>query len=291
MVWVGAQGPVNGVFFDEGWESGSASGSFNSRYYGSLSGSQFHVQNSTTATGAWALQHLIPAGTAPSAIQYATQHFGDARSGPVHPTGQGQHFYDLYIQYKVYYPPGFPTGNLAKQLIIGTEDDRRHDDPCCNPWVAHYMTVYPPFGGRVWNVEANNKQAASGQWVGFVQNASGHSESNLFTIGTGQWHTVEVRRRLNDPGVDNGIFQMWIDGRLISDHRNARYRVPWNGTYGSNFEYGTNFMLISEYGATMPSAQSVYYDDIKLSTSYIGTSGGTTPPAPPAAPRNVRILR
>jgi hypothetical protein len=277
--------PVTGVFFTEGWESGSASGSFNSSFYGSAAGSQFAVQNTVRASGSFALRHILPSNISPGSIQYATQHFGDAVSGPVWPTGQGQHFMDLYVQYKVYYAPGFDFWGYAyKQLIIGTQDDRRHDNPCCNPWVAHYMTIYPP--GRSLLAEANNKQAASGQWVGFSQNAGGHSDSNRLTLQTGRWYTIEVRRRLNDSGVDNGIFQMWVDGQIISDYRSVRYRVPYNGSFGTTMTYGTNFAMISDYGGPVSQEQRIFYDDIKMSTTYIGTGASA-----PTAPTNLRIVR
>jgi hypothetical protein len=279
--------PVSGVFFTTGWESGTTTGSFNSSFYGS-GGPQFAVQSAVRATGQWAFRHTLPGGGDPGAIQYATQHFGDAPDGPVPTAGQGQHFNDLYVQYKVYYSPGFDFAGFSyKQVIIGTQDDRRHDNACCNPWVSHYMTIYPP--GRNLLAEANNKQTASSQWVGFAQNQSGYGSSNLLTTQTGRWYTMEVRRRLNDSGVDNGIFQMWVDGVLLSDFRAVRYRVPWNGTFGANFTYGTNFVMISDYGAPPPQDQSIYYDDFKFSTTYIGVDGGqTTPPAPPT---NVRVVR
>ena len=280
---------VSGVFFQEGWESGSAANSFNSDNFGDAVGSQFFVQSSTVSAGTRALEHRMASGLPGSEIQYATQHFGDAPSGPVWTAGRGQTFNDLYIQYKVYYTSNFDIVNVPKQLIIGTQDDRSHANPCCNPWVAHYMTIYAPFGNRDWNAEANNKQAASGQWVGLGQNASGYGPNNIFAIQRGRWYTYEVRRRLNDNGVDNGIFQMWVDGVLISDHRSVRYRTPWNGSFGSNFSYGTNFVMISDYmGAGATQNQSVFYDDVKISTSFIGTGPIVTPPAPPT---NVRIVR
>lgn len=285
-----AQTQVSGVFFDEGWESGSRTQSFNSQGYGSAAGSQYTLQSGFTGRGSWAFEHRLTAGLAPSAIQYATQHFGDSLAGPVLAAGRGQRFDDLYIQYKVAYSSGFDFGENYKQLIIGTQDDRRHDQPCCNPWVAHYLTVYPPHQSRSGLLaEINNKQAASGQWAGFTYNSSGYSASNPFYIQAGRYYTVEVRRRLNDAGVDNGIFQMWIDGVLLSDYRNVRYRVPFNGTYGASFNYGTNFVMISNYStAGVSRDQSIYYDDIKLSTSYVGVgSGGPTPPAPPS---NLRLI-
>jgi hypothetical protein len=281
------QSPVTGIFFTEGWELGTVANSFNSSFYGNAGSSQFSVQNAIRAGGAFALRHTIPANTSEGDIHYATQHFGDASTGPVLAAGLGQHFYDLYVQYKVYYSPGyFFDGYTYKQLIIGTQDDRSHANVCCNPWVAHYMTIYPP--GRSLLAEANNKQSASGQWVGFRQNQNGYSDSNLLTLQSGRWYTIEVRRRLNDPGVDNGVFQMWVDGTLLSQHTNVRFRTPWNGSFGSNFTYGTNFVLISDYGGPATQTQSIYYDDIRMSTTYIGTGGGTPSPAPPS---NLRIIR
>ncbi|MBM3770279.1 MAG: hypothetical protein FJW27_03150 [Acidimicrobiia bacterium] len=156
--------------------------------------------------------------------------------------------------------------------------------------MAHYLTIYPPHPSlRGLLGEVNNKQAATGPWIGFSQNQSGYSQSNPLVIQTGRWYTVEVRRRLNDSGVDNGIFQLWIDGTLMSEYRNVRYRVPFDGTYGANFNYSTNFAMISNYpGSTASRDQSVYYDDFKLSTTYIGV--GSSGPSAPAPPTNIRLI-
>lgn len=284
-----AQGPVSGVFFDEGWESGAASQSFNSRFYGNAGTStQFGVDSTIRAGGARSLRHSLTAGLGAGAIHYATQHFGDATSGPIHPAGAGQSFHELYIQYKIYYSPGFDLAGAPKQIIVGTEDSRRHENVCCNPWVSHYLTVVPPHTSRgPMASEINNKQAASGQWHSLVQNRSGYSPNNLFITQSGRWYTVEVHMRLNDASGDNGVFRMWIDGALISEHSGLRYRVPWNGTFGADMNRGTNFVLISNYMANGSSRdQSVYYDDMKFSTTYIGTGGSTLP----SAPTNLRIV-
>jgi hypothetical protein len=275
----------SGVFFNEGWESGSAASSFNSNWYGQATQSQFSVQ-SAVRNGLFALQHRVTAGQDPGAVQYATQHFGDARSGPVWATGAGQHYYDLYIQYKVYYSAGFSFDTNYKQLIIGTEDDLNQTSACCNPWVAHYITIYVgPQGAQL--AEGNNKQSASGQWMDFWPNANGYTNSNRLRLTSGRWYTIEVRRRLNDSGQNNGIFQMWVDGTMIADYRSVRMRVPRSGSFGTNMTYGTNFALISDYPFDGVSQnQSIYYDDVKFSTTYIGVGPGL-----PSAPTNLRIVR
>lgn len=290
VVWMSsaiAQSPVSGVFFSEGWESGVVGGTFNSRNYGTTASPQFRAQTAVRASGNFALEHVLTAGLGAGSIHYATQHIGDAVNGPVYPAGQGQHFFDLYVQFKIYYSSNFDLNSRPKQLIIGTEDERRHDATCCNPWVSHYVMIYPP--GTVWPTiaEANAKQATSGQFAPMVQNRNGYSPSNPFITQTGRWYTVEVRRRLNDPGVRNGVFQMSIDGTLIGEYEDVLFRVPFDGTFGSNMAYGTNFVMISDYmssGSTRD--QGILYDDIKFSTTPIGAAASGLP----TAPRNLRII-
>jgi hypothetical protein len=286
-----AQTPVSGLFFSEHWESGSAGGSFNSAGFGSAAGSsQFSVQTGVAAPGgSYSLQHRLTAGLDADSVHYATQHFGDAPSGPVWASGRGQHFYDLYVQYKIYYSPGFRFDTNYKQLEIGTQDDLNQTGVCCNPWVANYTTIYASSGGAQL-AEVNNKGSATPQWIGYAQNAGGYSGSNRYTLQSGRWYTIEVRRRLNDAGADNGILQMWADGVAIMDHRNVRFRVQRNGAYGANFTYGTNWVMISDYPLSGVSQnQSIYYDDVKFSTTYIGAgSTGTSAPRPPT---NVQVVR
>jgi hypothetical protein len=279
---------VSGVFFHETWESGTITQSFNSSWYGAAAPPQFSASNAFAAGGTWSLRHRLSAGMTGDDVAYATQHFGDARATPVLAAGAGQHFYDIYVQYRVFYSSNWDTspGGLTKALEIATEDDRAHPEVCCNPGFANYIATYPPFGND-WNIEVVNKQGPGNQWIAYRQNASGYSSSNIFRIQAGRWYTIEIRRRLNDAGVDNGILQMWIDGTLLINYSNVRFRVPWNGTYGANFNYGTNLVMISEYGPSNRD-QSVYYDDFKLSTTYIGAGGAVPAPRPPT---NVRITR
>jgi len=276
-------GPGSGkcqVIFEEGFESGTGA-SFSASSYGSITGNpQYIVQGTVKAAGNYALQHHFNLGQGGS---YATKLFGDNPeiSNPNH-----DHYQELYVQFKLRYSEGydFSAGN-NKIMIIGTEDDRRHDAICCNPWVASYNTLYIANSGSSgsFNVEGNNKRAPTGQWYGLSPNRSGYDGTNRFITETGRWYTIEVHIRLNDPNQGNGIFEMWIDGTKISEYSNVTYRVPWDGTAGSNFNYGVNFVMLSHYiNSGSPQAQDIFYDDIKISTSYIGTGSQTSSiPSPP----------
>ena len=282
-----AQTPANGLFFNEGWESGNLAASFNSNSYGRLSeSSQFQLDNTVAGrSGINALRHRLAGGTPVDGIDTGTQHFGDAVTGPIWATGAGQHFYDFYMQYRFYYSSGFDFGSgHYKQFIVGTQDDRRHTETCCLPFAAHYITTLVEAGG-VLQAEAYNKQSGAPRFD-INPNTGGYSNSNPFRVQTGRWYTLEVRRRLNDPGVDNGIFQMWVDGQLIANYSSVRFRIPPNGAYGSNFTYGTNFAHLADY-STYPVSrnQDIYYDNVKFSTAPIGLTTGL-----PSAPTNLRII-
>ena len=263
----------NWIFYED-FESGLVPVSFLSDYYGNFaSDPQWVIQTAQTARGNYAAQHQFSLG---GDGHHATQHFGDATKTPVHQTGQGFSFQDIYVQFKLHYSSGYDwsAGN-NKQMIIGTDDGVRHDNTCCNPWVAHYITLYA--GGTGHNgffaVEGNNKRAASGQWFDLSPNYNGYSNNNRFYISSDQWYTIEIHRQLNNAGVSNGLFEMWIDGLKVAEYTNITYRVPDDGEFGADFDYGTNFIMLSTYiDGPAPQEQQMSYDDIIISSQYIGTA-------------------
>jgi hypothetical protein len=81
--------------------------------------------------------------------------------------------------------------------------------------------------------------------------------------------------RLNDPGQSNGIFEMWIDGKLEAQ----RTGLNWVGSYQ---EYGINAIMLENYwNAGSPVTQERYLDNLVVSTQPIGCGTVSTPaPAP-----------
>jgi hypothetical protein len=257
--------PPSGVFFCEDFED-NIPNSFNSQYYGNLqSSSQFSITGTNAATGSYSVMRQYTQGSSTDA--FVTQHFGDATKTPVWTAGQGEHYQDIYVYYKVYYSPGFNfSADNNKQIIFGTDDGQRHDEACCNPWVAHYTTIASRTG--YFDAELNNKRANDNSiWYGLSPNI-GYSSSSRFTIQPGRWYSVQVRRRLNDAGLSNGIFEMWVDGVKVAYYSNLVYRVPDTGTFGTDFNYGTNFVMLSTYIPTAsPRTQQVYFDDVMIGTA------------------------
>ena len=260
----------NSLFFIEDFESASLANSFDSDFYGSMiSNPDFNLVNDNMPSSSYAMSYNYQQGE-DADDGYATQHFGDSTKTPVYTNSAGTQFSEIFLQYKVYYSPGFDfSSKNNKNFIIGTEDGVDHIEACCNPWVAHYVTL--KMGDGYFHAEANNKRGASGQWVGLMPNENGYSNSNQYAVETGRWYRVEAHIILNDMGQENGVFEQWIDGVRITSRNDVSYRVPLNGGFGTNFNYGINFLLISNYinnAATQD--QAVHYDDIEMSTSYIG---------------------
>lgn len=272
------------VIFAEGFES-AAPRTFLSHYYGNLNANErFSIQSNIKSSGSYALKYHFTTGIG-NGGEFVTQHFGDSMASPVYPSGTGEHYQDIYVQYKLYYSHGFDwsAGN-NKIMIIGTQDDRSHGNVCCNPWVSHYITILAGNEGNrgFFNAEGNNKRSTIRQWVGLGPNINGYSSTNRYLIEPEKWYTIEIHRKLNDLSQNNGIFEMWINGLKVAEYNNVLYRVPWDGTYGSNFAYGSNFIMLTTYiNNPAPQDQDMYYDDIKISTSYIGL---INPPA------NLRIV-
>lgn len=91
------------------------------------------------------------------------------------------------------------------------------------------------------------------------------SDTPLFDAEhVGKWYCIEAHVRLNDPGQDNGIFELWIDGSLEA----RQSGLNWVGSYE---EYGINSVFFENYwNDGSPTAQERYFDNIVVSTERIG---------------------
>jgi hypothetical protein len=82
--------------------------------------------------------------------------------------------------------------------------------------------------------------------------------------GVGWWVCVEARAKLNTPGKQDGLNQLWIDGRLEAERRN----LDWRGTYN---QLGINAVFLEAYwNQGSPVDQSRWIDNFVVSTQPIG---------------------
>ena len=83
------------------------------------------------------------------------------------------------------------------------------------------------------------------------------------TAHSGTWYCIESHVKLNDPGVSNGISEIWIDGVLDVSSTNLNF-------LGSFSAYGLNAVYLENYwNAGSPAAQDRFMDRFVVSTQRI----------------------
>lgn len=82
--------------------------------------------------------------------------------------------------------------------------------------------------------------------------------------GAGWWVCVEARAKLNTPGENDGLNQLWIDGQLAAERKN----LDWRGSYDS---HGINAVFLEAYwNQGSPVDQARWIDNFVIATEPIG---------------------
>jgi hypothetical protein len=93
-----------------------------------------------------------------------------------------------------------------------------------------------------------------------------------FTPQRNRWYCYEVMVKLNTPGQRDGRAAMWIDGQLIADFPNLRFRDI--STLKTD-----NFQMMF-HAINTPQLTKKWYDSVVVAQSYIGPMVSATPSAP-----------
>lgn len=109
------------------------------------------------------------------------------------------------------------------------------------------------------------------RWLG----ATGSSFQVFSSANFGEWHCIEARARLNDSGLENGVFQLFINDNLEAE----RSGLNWVGNYAA---YGINAVFFENYWNNgSPVNQTRYFDNLVISTQRIGCGVDVVRPMPP----------
>lgn len=189
--------------------------------------------------------------------------FGDSPYGVMVRSGESfdDVYWRIYVMHQYGWQGGQPaklsratsmvSGNWSQAMIAhvwGSGEDLLTLDPATGVTGGRVVTTqYNDFSNLRW---LGNKPATQ-----FRFSSAGES---------GWWVCVEARARLNTPGVKDGLFQLWIDGKLESQ----RTELDWRGTYTA---HGINAVFLEAYwNSGSPVYQSRWYDNFVISTSRIG---------------------
>lgn len=180
-------------------------------------------------------------------------------------------FRELYVWMRIKCDADYLVNGTQKMLRMMVIHDNLWSEACA----AHIWTdgsaaddgllLLDPASGT----DAAGAMVASGyndvadfRWLGTTP-----TSTNIF-IGAerGEWHTIEVRMKLNTAGQSDGILSIWIDDVLEANLTD----LNWVGAYS---DYGINAIFFENYvNNTAPAAQDIVIDEIKVSTVRVGTT-------------------
>lgn len=94
----------------------------------------------------------------------------------------------------------------------------------------------------------------------------------------GRWVCLELMMRLNTPGEADGVMAFWVDGALALEQTG----MLWRNTP----EIQMNKAWLMHYIAPGDTGRSnkIWFDDVVVSTEYIGCGGSETIPSPAPSP-------
>ncbi len=198
-----------------------------------------------------------------SSISYIWAYFGRNPQGPSMARPH-EDFNDVYWRFYVKHPKGW-VGNPYKLTRAGNYAGTNG----AQAFLAHiwggsgnFLTLDPASGvsgntvvTQGWNDTAHMTWMGQEPQGGYPMYAAQE---------TGKWVCVEAAVKLNTPGLADGTFSHWIDGRLD----NYRDKLNWRGSWTA---YGINAIELENYwngGAAADQAR--YFDDFVISTRRIG---------------------
>ncbi len=139
-----------------------------------------------------------------------------------------------------------PTG--GDFFISGLEPHRAHADQ--PPGAMGFYTYWPDM-----------KQAPDGNYWGNV-----FLSDPLVAIERGRWYCMEMMLKLNTPGRPDGEQAAWIDGERVIHTTGLRWR--------DTDELKIHCFWLELYVHNSPQVNRVWFDQVALSTEYIGPVEG-----------------
>jgi hypothetical protein len=196
---------------------------------------------------------------------------GAGASGWLSPEGYDRVYFRRYIKFAADYDQGdlnHVGGGLA--AVAGTDRYRAmgsagirpqgddHFNSAFEPWcdwrrfpAPGYMFLY-----TYW---MDMKRDPDGHYWG---NMLGPADNERIVLRRDQWYCLEHMIQVNEPGKADGELAAWIDGKLYIHYRGFRWRTSADVKL-KRFDIGV-------YVHHAAQNNTVWYDDVVLSTGYIG---------------------
>jgi len=202
--------------------------------------------------------------------------FGDSPTHRPHVVRGDESFTDIYWRVYVKHPHDWTGGGPAKlSRATSLVPPGWRQAMIAHVWSSGEALTLDPASGvrdnRVVTTKYNDFDNL--RWLG-------NNPASRFQLhggdGAGWWVCVEARAKLNTPGGQDGLNQLWIDGRLEAERQNLNWR-------GSFRDRGINAVFLEAYwNQGSPVDQARWIDNFVISTEPIG---------PVVCPRNPVLIK
>lgn len=183
-------------------------------------------------------------------------------------------------------------GNLALFFADNPTSSNTHTSPRLDEVFVQYfvlfssVTSWPSISTKISKLEswpvawANNTNKnfyltteinSSGQFISTVNRIKDNigyisyiqNQGTPVSVVPNKWHKIKIRVKVNTPGAENGVIQMWIDDVLTTSYEDIVFCTTDAG-YGWN-----NFALGGYDNSFSPDIKQQYWDDILISPTNI----------------------
>jgi hypothetical protein len=221
-------------------------------------------------TGRGAIQFTAPAREGRESGSGATAWFG--------PAGYERVYFRRYLKFAADYDQGnlhHVGGGLSglagadRWHAMGTAGIRPAGD-------SHFKSAFEPW--RNWGrYDPPGYMFLYTYWMDMRRDRDGNYWGNMLepaaedrvTLQRDRWYCLEQMIKTNDVGTANGELAAWIDGQLYLHHRGIRWRT--------SEDVRIKRFGIGLYVHRATRDNTVWYDDVALSTGYIGPKSAAEP--------------
>lgn len=186
-------------------------------------------------------------------------------------------FQEIYWRIDIRHQPGWEGGGgdkLSRATVIASKNWQQ--GMIAHVWSGgksdqwDYLVMDPASGisadGKLASTKYNDFQNL--RWMGGER-----GKTPLFRKDhTGSWYCVVAHAKLNTPGKEDGVFELWVDGKLQA----ARYDLNWHANWNLQPDsYGINAVFFENYwNKGSVKEQERYFDNILISTQPISCDCG-----------------
>lgn len=179
-----------------------------------------------------------------------------------------QPYEELYFAYRVRFQPGFEFVRGGKLPgLTGGKDNTGCTATRDQGWSARNM----------WRRNGADpaNQAYLVQYVYDVDRPENCGDNYVYDLGAprlfvpDQWYLIEHRVVMNTPGVADGVLQGWFDGVLAVERTDVQFRASGDDSLAITSLYFSTFFGGSGADWAPTRDETVFFDDIVVSTSPI----------------------